>query len=154
MPDLFPRINDGDWDALNRLVTDLNSQMMAVVTRPYPTYVGISTGAPGFQNSWVNFDGNTVPTHRCAYYYRHLGRVYLGGVIKTGASGTVAFNLPSGFQPVHQTNSPVQIVTAASGGYGLIDVRINGDVVPSNGTVAGTNVSTYCFLDGVNFPYK
>lgn len=105
---------------------------------------------PAFENSWVNFDASASPTGRAAAFYRHEGRVYLSGVIKAGASTTTAFTLPAGYLPIDQTNDALQIPVACSGGIGQVSVRTNGEIRPSNVT-AGTNVSTYCFLDGVSF---
>jgi hypothetical protein len=62
-----------------------------------------ATGQPAFQGAWVNYDnGLTVPgggTQRDAGFYRHLGHVYLFGVVKSGTSGTTVFTLPVGYRP-------------------------------------------------------
>lgn len=110
-----------------------------------PHYVG-AAGEPAFQNSWVNFDAAAGPTGRAASFYRHNGRVYLGGVIKSGASGTIAFTLPVGYRPMSQTPN-TDLVVSASGGPALTSIS------PTTGEVKifGPDVATFCFLEGSHF---
>lgn len=142
-------IQEGDWPGVQRLVSDLQERLNFV---PSPIYVGITTGAPAFTGTWVNFDGNTPPTHRSAYFYRDRGRVYLGGVIKTGVSGTSAFTLPVGFRPLAQTDDSVILPAFASGGIASVVIRLGGTVLPTN--VGATAVATFVFLDGISFVAK
>lgn len=114
-----------------------------------PIYVGITAGAPAFTNSWVNFDGNSPPTHRSAFFYKDRGRIRLGGAIKTGASGTSAFTLPAGYRPLAQTDDSTVFPAFASGGIAQVAVRAGGAVVPTN--VGATAVATFVFLDGISF---
>jgi hypothetical protein len=110
-----------------------------------------ATGQPAFQGAWVNYDnGLTVPgggTQRDAGFYRHLGHVYLFGVVKSGTSGTTVFTLPVGYRPAVLGR---QFVTTASNGPATVWISSSGDVQLAN-LVASSSVATYCFLDGVVF---
>jgi hypothetical protein len=89
-------------------------------------------------NSWVTF-GGTFPTP--GYRKDANGRVYLRGVIKTGAVGTTAFTLPAGYRPPAKVGfSPLNSTAGAE-----LDVNADGTVVPSGGS------NTYVGLDGVSF---
>lgn len=102
-----------------------------------PHLVGAS-GEVAFQNSWVNFGGTNASA---SYYKDSLGRVYLKGTIKTGASGTTAFTLPAGYRPQEAEIFPV----VANGAFGLVTVNPDGTVVVSTGS------STYTTLSGINY---
>jgi hypothetical protein len=110
-----------------------------------------ATGQPAFQGAWVNYDnGLTVPgggTQRDAGFYRHLGHVYLFGVVKSGTSGTTVFTLPVGYRPAVFNH---QFVAAASNGLATVVISSSGDVQLAN-LVASSSVATYCFLDGIVF---
>jgi hypothetical protein len=105
-------------------------------------FVG-AAGEPAFQNSWVNYD--TSPG-RSAFFYRDRGRVYLGGVIKTGASNTVAFTLPVGYRPLIGN---VSFAVNSSGAAAQVSIDSSGNVTPINWTVS--SVAAYCFLDSIDF---
>jgi len=138
--------NTDDLSALEELATDLT-------TPEAVHYVG-ADGEPAFQNSWENFDPNPGPTGRDLFFYRLHGRVYIEGVIKSGTSGTVVFELPEGYRPLPQTNTPVNCVIPCSGGLGVLGVRVNGEVFVSNavnGISTTANVSTYSLISNVNF---
>ena len=111
-----------------------------------PRFIGAS-GQPVFTNSWANYDAGVGLAGRSAYFYKDRGRVYLGGVIKNGASGAAAFALPTGYLPAMSPTVPV----VASGGLASLGINgANGNVTPQNVT-AGTSVTGYCFLDGISF---
>lgn len=118
----------------------------AVTAAPEPVHYIGNTGEPAFENSWVNNDAGTPGsgTGRYAYFYKDHGRVYLGGVIKSGASGTTAFTLPPGHFP-HASGVLIQLATNASGGTAAIAVTPAGAVQPLNMT--GTAVTTFVFLE-------
>jgi hypothetical protein len=110
-----------------------------------PHYVG-TTGEPAFQNSWTNFDAAAPPAGRAAYFYRHNGRVHMGGVIMGGANGATAFTLPAGYRSLL---SSATLVVNASGAAAYITVGSDGSVTPFN--LTGSSVTTYCFLEGASF---
>ena len=97
-------------------------------------------GGVGFENSWVNHDG--AGTEPAGYYKDPWGVVRLRGLVKSGASGTVVFTLPSGYRPPYDFQQPI------IAGY----PNIGGVIVGANGLVyvyaaATTEVS----LHGVSF---
>ena len=104
-------------------------------------YVGTG-GQPAFENSWVN---NDVSTRR-AGFYKDRGRVYLTGMIKTGASATTAFTLPAGYRP----DGPVELpVLASPNAAAFLFITAAGAVQPFN--LAGAAVATFCYLEGASF---
>lgn len=110
-----------------------------------PHYVG-TAGEPAFENSWSNFDASPAPVGRAAFYYRHNGRVYLGGVIDGGASGSTAFTLPVGYRPPIVA---VSLPAVASTDLALIGILADGTVRPTN--QGSSAVTTWCYLEGVSF---
>lgn len=106
-----------------------------------------AAGEPAFQNSWVNYDAAAGPVGRAAFFYRYNGRVYLGGVIKSGANNTTAFTLPAGYLPFLQGSSAFAVTASLAAAN--IAVLPSGDVNPSN--QPGSSVTTWCHLDGVSF---
>jgi hypothetical protein len=119
----------------------------------YVHYVGDAVTGLGvvFQNSWVNFDAAPGPTGRAAFFYKHAGRVYLGGVIKSGASGTIAFQLPVGYRPLLQAPNS-DLVVSANSGHANCSISPNGDVFLTN--VGASNVTIWAFLEGVSFRHS
>ena len=110
------------------------------------TYIGIVNenfftvedwNTPSLINSWA--DGGTDP----GYYIDPFGRVWLKGDFTTGTSGTVAFNLPSGYRPPQDMYFPILLTSAATGGYILIDT--GGDVYITRGAAATAT------LNGISF---
>jgi len=90
-----------------------------------------TAGEPVFENSWVNFD-----TDRPARFYKDpLGIVHLSGLIKTGSIGTVAFTLPEGYRPDHDSGN-AHIATASNSLYGELVINTDGSVKPSVGSNA------------------
>jgi hypothetical protein len=99
------------------------------------------SGGVGFQNSWAN---TNTSTYNQARYRLEGDCVCLSGNINTGSNNTVAFTLPSGYQPAKQVN----LVCWNSGGNTTTFVMIaaNGQVtVSSFGTIG--NIS----LEGLTF---
>jgi hypothetical protein len=94
--------------------------------------------APAFTNSWVNYDAD-----RPAGFYRHGGRVYLTGIIKSGVMNATALTLPTGYRP--SAVSGLIFPAVSNGALGVITVTSAGFVVPN----IGSNV--YFCLDGVDF---
>lgn len=102
-----------------------------------PIDVG-GSGAPAFQNSWVNF-GGTFQGLR--FWKDPMGIVHVEGLVKSGTVPAVVFNLPVGYRP---SNRHVFVVIS-NGAIGRCDVEATGDV----SVIAGSNV--YVALSGINF---
>lgn len=139
-------------DAIIREALDRSELAAAMRAAPVRRYVG-DPGEPAFQGSWVNFDAGghaaSPPLARDAYFYRHRGRVWLGGVIRAGVSGTTAFTLPPGYRPLAQTGA-CGLIAEASGGHAEVDIFPDGTVRPANQT---GNVNTHVFLDNLSFDH-
>jgi hypothetical protein len=102
----------------------------------------VSWTAATYLNSWASYSAGT---HYVAEYYKdEYGWMNIRGTINTGASGTVAFTLPTGFRPAKE----LQYLMLAFGGSGQVRISANGDVTIFN--VTG-NVSTFLVLDGLRF---
>ncbi|MBT8449976.1 MAG: hypothetical protein KJO69_09815 [Gammaproteobacteria bacterium] len=120
---------DGAWSNLETSVEDFHA-------------IG-GAGEPAFQNSWANTGSSPA-----AFYKDPFGRVYLRGNINTGASGTVAFTLPSGYRPEYNTFHVSYNNNGGPGPGGAavhIEIQTDGDVIPTYG--AGTDV----WLDSAHF---
>lgn len=104
--------------------------------------------APTLLNSWVNETVSGYPN--AGYRITSDGELEIRGGIKSGASGTVAFQVPIGYRPV----SPGLFVTrtAACAG-GLAHVRLShlGDILVSQ--ITGT-ITDLLWLDGLTFPLR
>lgn len=100
---------------------------------------------PVFLNSWINFD-NT----RKARFYKTLDRVYLGGLIKSGTVGQIAFTLPEGYLPgyVDTTNQNLLFPCLSNNAFGIIRINNTGGVEPYIGN------NTYFSLEGISFRIK
>jgi len=108
-----------------------------------------TTGAPAFQNSWINFSSGSDGNHRAAFMRDAAGIVHLRGLIKTGTIGTAAFTLPIGFRP---NVSPgfslgyIRFACVSNGLFGSCRLDANGLIVPEVGS------STWFDLAPVQFP--
>jgi microcystin-dependent protein len=100
-------------------------------------------GEPAFQNSWVN-----VGAIQLARFRKYPdGRVRIAGLIRTGASATVAFTLPVGYRPPYDMSFLVQ---SSGNPPAIINViAATGAVTPANGP--SSNVTGFVYLDGVEF---
>lgn len=110
-------------------------------------------GAPGersFAGAWTNFDnappGYGVHARRHAYYYVDRGRCYLGGCVKGGTTGSVAFQVEEFARYPGTSARPFTV--PCSGGTAQVDVFSNGNIIPMN--VTG-NVNAGCFLEGISW---
>lgn len=97
-----------------------------------------NTGNAAFQNSWANFGSGNESAQ---YYKDPFGRVWIGGVVKSGGVPATIFTLPAGYRP---EESKVYSV-ASNGAFGICTVNADGTVVAS----AGNN--TYFSMSGVSF---
>ena len=128
---------ENDWQPDGGTLLQTGSVADNALKIPDQIEVG-TAGAPAFQNSWVNF---STATYKAAGYYKHAGRVYLNGIIKSGTLTTAAFTLPVGYRPITDEIFAVW----SNGAFGGLVVDINGLVRPNT----GSNVSFS--LDGVSF---
>lgn len=96
---------------------------------------------PTLTNSWVDFGTGFATT---AYRKDGQGFVHLKGVVKGGATGTVAFTLPAGYRP-----GSIRMFGGGTSGSGVprIDVGTDGTV-----TIRGVSASTVAMsVDGITF---
>lgn len=104
--------------------------------------------APTLLNSWENEAVTGYPN--AGYRITADGELEIRGGIKTGASGTVAFQVPIGYRPI----SPGLYVTRtgiSSGGVCHVRLSYLGDVRITQVTGA---VATLTILDGLTFPLR
>lgn len=102
-------------------------------------YPWIVIGA--FLNAWVAYGaGENAPS----YMKDAAGWVSVQGVIKSGATGTNAFNLPAGYRPANTIRVPI----TTSGGIGIAEISSGGNVAIqlTTGTNALVNVDTIRFI--------
>jgi hypothetical protein len=100
-----------------------------------------ASGAPAFQNSWVNNGGGYAPA---AYWKDEDGIVTVEGTIKSGTLGVAAFILPPGFRPDQHRLYPAY----SNNTLGLVQVTSAGQVQPlATGTASNASYS----LDAIRF---
>jgi hypothetical protein len=103
-----------------------------------PTGIG-DTGAPVFQNSWVNYD---TAAYQVARYWRDpVGIVHIEGLVKDGTIATTIFALPAGYRPAKALIFAVD----TNSGHGRLDVTAAGLVIATSGG------NTYYSLAGISF---
>jgi hypothetical protein len=93
-----------------------------------------ATGEIAFENSWANRASGNDAT--AAFYKDPFNVVWIGGVIDTGASGTVAFTLPSEYRPSNDVEFPVLQVGLTSAGSVKIDTSGQATVTYGVGATA------------------
>jgi hypothetical protein len=107
--------------------------------------VGIFSGEPPFQDSWVNY-GNPQPP--CRFYKDSIGIVHLSGVVRFGTPNGIIFNLPAGYRPSYNLDFPA---IAYESGIRSADTNIR---VLTNGNVGlnGSNsANDYVSMEGISF---
>jgi len=98
------------------------------------TYVAPTVWTPvTFQGAWVNYGA----PYQVAQYRKVGDEVQVRGLIKSGASGTVAFTLPAGFRPLADYVLP----SNAAGAYASLTVKADGTVAPTMVSNASVNVT-------------
>jgi len=103
-----------------------------------------ATGAPAFQNGWVNFDGGTTPSSNnrtAAFSIDAFGFVRLRGVVKGGTANSVIFTLPVGYRPRFQQTFAVN----GNNAFASASAYNNGNVKQETGS------TSFMFLDGMQF---
>lgn len=92
-----------------------------------------------FLNAWVNFD-----TQRPVNFYKDRGRVYLEGIMKSGAVNTNAFILPVGYRPAH-AGAQLIVPVVSNGAFGVV-------LLGNDGTVNfGVGSNVYVDLSCISF---
>jgi hypothetical protein len=122
------------WLANNVNFSVVATQLPAVESRKL---VG-GVGNAAFVGAWVNFGGSNESAQ---YYKDPWGRVYIGGIVKTGTIGTTIFTLPAGYRP----EEAKVFAVASNGAFGVCTVNPDGTVVASSGS------NVYFSLSGINF---
>lgn len=118
---------------------DFNAVLAALVEAPTWHLVG-GSGEPAFTNSWVNY-GSAWQVAR--FTKDHTGRVFLGGVVKSGSAAAI-FTLPVGYRPAAAQLIAIVISTGLVLGY----LQIEADGVVG---AYGTGVGTLTSMCGVSF---
>jgi hypothetical protein len=97
-----------------------------------------AAGQPAFGTNWVNYGAAWLEPS----FFRHLGIVYLRGLIKKTTApvvNDVLFILPVGWRPVKDEIFTVAAGNDAGNDQGRVDVRADGVVQWKAGVSAGTN---------------
>lgn len=111
----------------------------------------VADGDTGWTNAtlagaWANFGSSF---NNAGYRLLH-GQVWLRGLVKSGAVGTI-FTLPAGFRPMLNVSFPMIANNAAAGtcGEARIEVQAGGIVRLDYYALGGTN--GFVSLEGINF---
>ena len=91
-----------------------------------------------FAGAWVNFGGTNEPAN---YYKDAFGRVWIGGVVKSGVVPSTIFTLPSGYRPQYA----MIFAVVSNNLFGIVTINPDGTVV------ANTGNNTYFSLSGISF---
>ena len=97
---------------------------------------------PAMQNGWLNA-GGVLST--AGYYKDASGRVWVKGVIRSGALGAVIWTMPEGFWPPQQ----VEMSCHAFNGVGLVPALL--EVTTSGEVRVVFGASNAVHLDGLSF---
>lgn len=92
--------------------------------KEYATPYAITT----FSNGWLNY--NTAEYQGARYYKDRDGFVHVEGLVKSGNSGQVIFNLPANYRPAKEVIFPAYTNT----GFSRVNIQANGDVYLTGGT--------------------
>ena len=94
-------------------------------------FVG-DTGAPAFENSWQDYDGDYTEGGYGSCRFRKInGVVYLEGLATSGTVGSTIFTLPAGYRPFG-----IVITHSLTSGNGSsrLDVNTSGNVICNTGS--------------------
>lgn len=92
---------------------------------------------PSFQNSWI-----ATTNHPVSYRIDSNNMVSVRGVVQSGASGSIAFQLPAGFRPTQFMTFPSVNTTGAASSRVTVD---------TSGNVSIQGDTTFVILNGVKF---
>lgn len=132
------------WEVITPVATSetvvnitVNSTLDIVNTMSINESIVIETWiTPTLLSNWVAFDAS-----RFAQYRKHLGKVILRGMVKSGTIGSTMFLLPAGYRPTKNIN----VAISSNNSYGNIVVETTGNVICNIGNNAWVS------LDGVEF---
>lgn len=99
-------------------------------------------------NSWVYFGS---PYNTAAYYKDPFGVVHLRGLIKSGAVGSTAFVLPSGYRPPARFLCGGIASQSSNQVSGRVDIDTSGNVIIQGSSSGSGAVYDWFSLDGVYF---
>lgn len=129
-------------------ITEVNGALQ--MNAGFAEYAGLAADVPAtvwtaaaLVNSWVAVAGGYVP----GYTKSATGLVSLRGWLGGGASGTQAFDLPSGYRPSAIQQFPI---TADGAHLGLVQIGTDGSVKIYD-LAGGSSVSTLSAIDSVHF---
>jgi len=106
--------------------------------------VGSGSPEPGFQNSWLNYDGGGPTGHQNLIFFKIGWMGFVQGTIKNGTVGVgvPVFNLPT-------RNRPLSIAQSIQRGPTdlpvVVNVNVNGDfcIVAANGGNSAISVNVF-----------
>lgn len=132
-PDFLPNLK-----AENITVTTKLTLRDELVVAREPNFKKIgNSGAPAFENSWVNYGSGW---QEAGYWRDPLGWVHLRGLTKSGTVGSPMFTLPPGFRPKLSET----FIVSSNSATGRVDVQSDGKVIAqspsSNAYVSLSNV--------------
>lgn len=96
---------------------------------------------PTLLNGWVNYGSGYADVG----YYKHNGRVYLRGLLRSGTIDAAIFTLEEGYRPNGQL---ILGAVTVNGTFARLDVKPNGDVWAANGSNAYYSISGASFRVG------
>lgn len=113
-------------------------RIRGLLVQPDWTIIGDS-GAPAFENSWVNFGGG----HAVAAFLKdNQNMVVIKGLVKTGTPVSTVFTLPTGYRPAEKL-----IISSIAQGSAIAQINIDID-----GTVdVNVGSSTWTSLNAITF---
>lgn len=94
-------------------------------------------------NGWLNYDsGLSIGGSGRVCQYRKLnGVVHFRGYMRTGAMGTIAWNIPVGFRPGVQTTNELDLPVVSNSAFGDIIINATGNTItPNSGSNAWINI--------------
>lgn len=107
-------------------------QLLSRLTTPTPYWQNAQLVSP-----WIDYNNTMVPAGYCK---DNRGIVRLRGMVKGGASNTLAFTLPEGYRP------PKTVIVSSVGGSSAASVQVD-----PNGQVYVKGDTTGITLEGVTF---
>jgi len=138
---------------LQRRNNDLQKQVDVLVNRNQSLgwiYVG-DAGAPGFQNSWVNYDDGAGGNHNVHFGKDAAGNVHIRGICRSGTMAATIFTLPVGFRPPPTRGFSLgylRFAVESAGAFGAIRIKDTGEIVAEVGSNSWVDLAGIVFLPG------
>lgn len=134
-PDFLPFLKAEEIHVYSKLV--LRDDLEWLLDKSYRK-IG-SSGAPAFQNSWVNYGSGYADA---AYWKDPFGIVHLRGMISTGTVGSTAFTMAPGYRPAENHI----FVALSNSAVGRVDISTDGTVKPVT-----PSSNTWVSLSGITY---